>query len=293
MSHHSSNLPVEAAVRSSPLFSLPLELRNMIYNHLLSRKQRILIAEGQFDQPRSPFARPKCKIAFDHQHRLWFHGMVSCCRPNRDSPLFPSILQTCRLVHAETSHILYQSNKLHFGEKSVLERFGQCADQKQTKTLKEIHLTDHFSYAYLFWTSYFTTSFPNDFPNLKRIYLTSHEGRPGWGRGPIMHCNEDVKPDEVYRLLISFVKSFNSLETIGLKVWCRDDLTGAALGAFEMLKEASNAAESSRNITIELTVMPTLHKQILSIPAPRQEEHTKTGQLPNSGPAKLDNFYNV
>lgn len=195
--------PIEAAVSSSPLFSLPAELRNMIYGHLLSREDPVFITGDQFSRHPSPNSYSYCDQYYFGKPRLvpfchcW--NMVSGSRADASS-LSPSILRTCRFVNAEASPFLYHFNDIIFKEPIAAKRFSVYVDQKQVAQLEKIHLC--FKYRHLpLWTSYFITG-SKDFPNLKRIHLSN------WANFDTLPCQMRIS------FLIALVKCFNSVETI-------------------------------------------------------------------------------
>ncbi|PVI05362.1 hypothetical protein DM02DRAFT_488752, partial [Periconia macrospinosa] len=79
--------------QTSPFFRLPGELRNEIYNLLLS-----------------PDTKPLSELAIHHKHVNTQHRTQP---PRTPSPLYPAILSACRKAHLEATPLLYESHIFH------------------------------------------------------------------------------------------------------------------------------------------------------------------------------------
>lgn len=76
------------------LVGLPVEIRMMIYRELLTSKVRAIRAQyGSFD------------------------------RPLRNETLYPAILQTCKLLHAEAGMVLYGENVFQYSYQRLRKSF--------------------------------------------------------------------------------------------------------------------------------------------------------------------------
>lgn len=218
---------------SSPLFSLPAELRNMIYGHLLSQKDPVFITGDQFSRHPNLNICYCCSRSFRNEAELDFHkySMRLGSRASVSS-LSPSILRTCRFVHAEAIHVLYHFNDIILEEPIAAKKFSTYVDQKQVTQLEKIHLR-YDTRNLRSWTSYFVTG-SKDFPNLKRIHLSN------WAEYNLMRCHKMTS------LLTALVKSFNSVETIVFDESYYPSPRNMYVAAFEALKKIKNAIKVMR-----------------------------------------------
>ena len=145
---HSTTMPRSRP--SSPIskstsidfLSFPLEIRLLIYEHLLHSRPDIPIRSDHFKRNRrtlitslSPTIYKICRFCdrpFETASSYTSHRYLGCraTKPenggflwqssNQGPGLTPSILTTCRLTHAEASPILYRSNKLRFEDPAGL-----------------------------------------------------------------------------------------------------------------------------------------------------------------------------
>jgi len=104
-------------------FSLPLEVRQMIYSY-------VLILGGLMPYQRSH------ELALTEN--AWLHAMIA----RLPDPPITSLLETCRLIHAEASPILYSKNKFYLPLTALTVKFFKYALHNSTRCLwvKSVHL---------------------------------------------------------------------------------------------------------------------------------------------------------
>lgn len=112
------------------LFSLPPEVRTMIYCLLLTHEERIPIAISHRDFPRRSERIRALKKIED----------VEKPKTLRVKPpsLFPSILRVSRLIYLEACPLLYSLNTFKFDRPSALGAFRWRSDPKMAAAVREI-----------------------------------------------------------------------------------------------------------------------------------------------------------
>lgn len=124
------------------LFSLPPEIRRMIYCLLLTHKEGIPIPISQRDFPRrSERLRALKRTHDDHRPQLLLVEPPSLVEtPSLVEPpsLFPSILHVCRLIYLEACPLLYSLNTFRFHHPSALSAFRWHSDQENVTAVKQI-----------------------------------------------------------------------------------------------------------------------------------------------------------
>ena len=159
--------PLPPSVANSPLFRLPLELREHIYLHLLHS------ALG-FNFPSD-------------------HSSTACT---------PSILRVCRAMHAEATPLLYTTNKLIFSHPSDANMFRRALASELSTYLSTIVLRVKNTDTKL-WTHYFNThaaerSLVRDYPHLRTLFVrfrgprfqplfSAEQNAVHWLRDPKLH----------------------------------------------------------------------------------------------------------
>ena len=180
----------EVAVAASPLFKLAPKIRIMIYELLLVR-------EGGTFIPNDMFSRRKhkktgyfqnvcfhCGLAFlskngciqhEKKHSGWrdtWHRGVS---QHRLPGISISLLETCRIIRLEASHILYSKNRFNFSDPAAASNFRWGTDCAQAGAIQEMGVRMCFpSYSLRPWLTYFekrTHSLCQDFPHLRRMTI--------------------------------------------------------------------------------------------------------------------------
>ena len=188
-----NKISLEAAVTASPLFRLPLELRTMIYESLLVQHGAIAIPSGLFRRIKhqrdllGPLHCLNCEaIIFNHldhrNHRQgWCRNGDNDYSYDRDSSDFPqlntAILQACRLIHYEATHIIYTKNAFHFSEPKSVTDFRFTSDPIQACLIQEIRITmaetddREGDNVWLRYISQAHFNLAQDFPYLKRLVI--------------------------------------------------------------------------------------------------------------------------
>lgn len=155
------------SVANSPLFRLPLELREQIYLHLLHST-----------------------LGFN------FPG-------DHPSPVLPTaILRTCRAIHDEAAPLLYTTNKLIFSHPSDANMFRRALASDLSVYLGTIVLRVKNTDTKL-WTSYFNSHSPErslvrDYPHIRTLFvrfrgprfqplLSGEQNGVHWLRDPKLH----------------------------------------------------------------------------------------------------------
>ena len=221
----------------------------MIYGHLLSRENPVFITGDQFSRHPSPNICDYCSRSFRNEADLDFHDCsLGCESGSGDSSLFPSILRTCRFVHAEASHILYHFNDIILGEPTAAKRFSVYVDQKQVTQLEKIHLRYNGDNVRS-WTSYFGTG-SKDFPNLKRIVLSN------WT------VYNRLQRHKMVAFLTALVKSFDSVETIVFDESYDPLPLNMYVAAFDALKKLKNAIKFMRIFRVPTRLVKSENKSL-------------------------------
>lgn len=131
---HSSPQAV-AVAGPNLLFSLPPELRRMIYCLLLTHEERIPIAISLRDFPR----RSERLRALKRTHDAHPPKVLPVKRPS----LFPSIIHVCRLIHLEACPLLYSLNSFKFDQPSALSAFRWRSGAINAAEVKRIIIDIH------------------------------------------------------------------------------------------------------------------------------------------------------
>jgi hypothetical protein len=133
-----SELP--KSVANSPLFKLPLEIRQRIYSYCLTNKLSVLW--------------PAERLAHD---------------------LKPQLLQTCWAVYEEAAGALY-SNMMHFVHPSDANMFLWAHNPELGRSITRILLQIRDKDVKALWTGYLSSTKPersllNDYPNLRCLHI--------------------------------------------------------------------------------------------------------------------------
>ena len=199
-SQEPTNGPIE-------FLAFPLEIRLMVYEHLLHSEEDIPIRTECFKRSRQTRATAcptgiykvchLCKRTFKTASSYTSHRYIGCRAassgngdflwqsPSKGPDLSPAILSTCRLIHSEASPLLYRSNKLRFEDPAGLNCWRWSMDTKQTVFLQRLHILLPLGYStsrdvplpsnQAGWWKYLTQSRFNlaqDFPQLKGVTVT-------------------------------------------------------------------------------------------------------------------------
>ena len=190
-----------------PFLSFPLEVRLMVYSHLLHSTSDIPIRSDHFKRNRrTPVTSPSpniykicrfCDRPFKTASSYTSHRYLDCRATNPENGGFlwqssnqgpgltPGILATCRLIHAEASPILYRSNKLRFEDPAGLNCWRWSTDTKHAAFLQRLSILLPLGYQTSQdieapadrngWWKYLEKSRFNlalDFPHLKGLTVT-------------------------------------------------------------------------------------------------------------------------
>ena len=228
---------LETAVASSALFSLPLEIRIMIYTQLLHNAAEILVPSDQFKRQRSSKRVgiyelcALCGRSFGRMESYMSHQYIGCGqssnlvrwpkRLEQASSLWPAFLRTCRLIHYEAVPLLYRSNSFRFEDAATPSSFRWSTDHAQAPFIERVHILMPFTRHRTLrnkenfhgnnpWWQYFMGNRFNlaaDFPRLKGITITL-------GRGLRVACSQDVRAN--FELFAKHIYRLDWLQVIGL-----------------------------------------------------------------------------
>lgn len=228
---------LEATVSSSLLFSLPLEIRTMIYTLLLHSVAEILIPSDQFKRQRNSKRIgiyklcELCGRSFGRIESYMSHRYIGCGQssslmrwpksPEQTPNIWPALLRTCRLIHREAASLLYRSNDFRFEDAATPNSFRWSTDQAQAPLIDKIHVLMPFTrhriprnraryYGQNPWWQYFMGnpfSLATDFPHVKGITITL-------GRGLAVASAQDVRKN--FELFAMHMYRLDWLQVIGL-----------------------------------------------------------------------------
>lgn len=168
--HHKTQIRQEEMEQTptSPLLSLPFELRQLIFSYALSPSSALV--------------------------------EIPWPTPTLQSHLHPALLRTNRQIHAEASRILYTTTNLSFAHPSDANMFRRAlASPLYAPLLPHFTLRIASSDAKL-WTSYFHSTSPErslvkDFPNLQSLTIRyvglRYDTRFEWERNAIHWLRDD------------------------------------------------------------------------------------------------------
>lgn len=119
---HPQQSSAQAVPGPNLLFSLPPEIRTMIYCLLLTHEERAPIIISSRD-----FLRRSERIrALKRTHDAHLPKVLQVKPPS----LSPSIIRVCRLIHLEACPLLYSLNSLKFYQPSALRAYIRRSDPK-------------------------------------------------------------------------------------------------------------------------------------------------------------------
>ena len=219
---------------SSLLFSIPLEVRTMIYTLLLHSVAEILIPSDQFKRQRNSkiFGIYKlcelCGRSFGQIENYLSHRDIGCGQlsrlmksPQQTPDIWPALLRTCRLIHSEAAPLLYRTNDFRFEDAATPNFFRWSTDQAQSPLIERIHVLMPFTrhriprkreryHEQNPWWQYFVGnlfSLATDFPHVKGITITL-------GRGLAVASAQDVRKN--FELFAINICRLDWLQVIGL-----------------------------------------------------------------------------
>lgn len=232
--------PMGAAVNNSSLFSLPPEIRLMIYKYVMPSEAYVIINHYHSRGKDNCVCR-RCKHVFRTPRDLDSHNQRMARLGWHNSSdvglsFFSSILRTCRIIHAEACSWLYQSTLFLLEDPISAKRFSMHADQDQVRSLRMAFLVIGSWKQYLSWLSYFDTGFSKDFPKLRLIC--------------ICFLRDKQRFIKILELLITLIRSFNWLEVIELTARNVERSLDACQAAFEELKDTKRLINTSSSIKI-------------------------------------------
>lgn len=168
-----------AAVSSSPLFKIPLEIRSILYTYLLVCPEDIFVSADSFRRHRKKrithecVGCDRCGIEFQSFEQCVRHKDLECSRTYKSIPphsqvskkhssLHPSLIRSCRILHLEAVSILYRQNTFLFANASTANTFRWSADVEQTPHIQRIHI----------WLAPLTTYWPS---SLRATKINRHD----------------------------------------------------------------------------------------------------------------------
>ena len=252
--------PPELAVSASPFFTLPPEVRRMIYELLLVQEQGIAIAHDVFKRmvcPRDSNRPSDCAICgrlFSsrlawklHKDRTVDHGSDIGGSSRRlelpDLPMLSiSIIHTCRVIHDEATPILYQGNSFCFSDHETADSFRWGTDAKYAGLTREINVNCKLMYiewqAQLIWKN-----LGRNFLHLRRLVI-----RLGAGDD---YCFPQALARELQEVAQNFrgldcvhVQSFMSSKILKFLYPIVDKQHDTAQGVLQVQKHVTTVAKS-------------------------------------------------
>lgn len=123
--------PLDDAIRLSPFFMLPPEIRNIIYAYVLvpNTSSPFLVPRDRrvLDKDEELYICTRCGGVSDRQHSRWdpqdqhCRAKLRCILPTYTAPrVSTSLLRSCRKIRSEASPIFYEGNAFHLNDSSTL-----------------------------------------------------------------------------------------------------------------------------------------------------------------------------
>ena len=159
-----------------PLMELPLEIRIMIYKHLLEEKSNplTLLTQGQAGQEvvRRGFLNKQDKPSSGRQV---LHKIVHKANDKDITHLTPAIFLVCKLIHQEAIPILY-GQSLEFEHPIALQKFLFSIGPNNRLLLQHIVLRGWQPDVFLVWQQAISSAFERlmSAQNLKSILMDRH-----------------------------------------------------------------------------------------------------------------------